>query len=346
MTKNNGIVFQDVPFNKESLLVTYTDASWSNAPYSTSQLGILAMMTTTATRTQQHGSIIDWRSCRSPRVCRSTLAAAATAADEGADRAAYINMHISEILYRKPAHQVGGKLSYVQVTYAKSLYDCIIAPNSSLSDKRSLVNIRAIQEAVSPSQTRWVPTFLMFADGLTKISSQLRDSMSQWLQGPYVKLTEGSNKNGGVTNSHQHCVTSIPAWAFRCIWHGRLGPMPRQDPWPTFVSSQNGRAALSLPLHALPAALSLVVLRIYTHLDMSQCFSAKLTINFLRLCWLTIRNPVGRSVNVYRTCRYQAKTAGRTSVSEDGWPPSPSIVDPRWYLSTYIQYIYIQYVWM
>jgi hypothetical protein len=36
--------------------------------------------------------------------------------------------------------------------------------------------------------------------------------------------------------------------------------MPRQDPWPTFVSSQNGRAALSLPLHALPAALSLVVL--------------------------------------------------------------------------------------
>ena len=192
MTKNNGIVFQDVPFNKESLLVTYTDASWSNAPYSTSQLGILAMMTTpTATRTQQHGSIIDWRSCRSPRVCRSTLAAAATAADEGADRAAYINMHISEILYRKPAHQVGGKLSYVQVTYAKSLYDCIIAPNPSLSDKRSLVNIRAIQEAVSPSQTRWVPTFLMFADGLTKISSQLRDSMSQWLQGPYVKLTEG-----------------------------------------------------------------------------------------------------------------------------------------------------------
>ena len=134
-------------------------------------------------------------------MCRSTLAAEATAADEGSDRAAYLNMLLSPILYQQPAHRVGCKLSYLQVTDAKSLYDTIVSPNPSLSDKRSLVNIRAIQETVSPQQVHWVPTYLMFADGLTKISATLRQTMTEWLQAPFVKLTdgEGPKKNLGVT---------------------------------------------------------------------------------------------------------------------------------------------------
>ena len=49
-------------------------------------------------------------------------------------------------------------------------------------------------------RTRWVPTFLMFADGLTNISPTLRQTMSDWLQSPYVKLTdgEGPKKSFGV----------------------------------------------------------------------------------------------------------------------------------------------------
>ena len=194
-TPNDGITIQDIPMNKETMIVTYSDASWSNAAGSTSQLGILVVLTTPeAKKCQQHASIMDWRSCRSQRVCRSTLAAEASAADEGSDRAAYVNMLLSQILFREPAHRIGCKLPYVQVTDAKSLYDCIVSPNPTTTDKRSLVNIRAIQETISPSQAHWVPTYLMFADGLTKISAVLRKTLNEWLQSPYVKLAEGSKQ--------------------------------------------------------------------------------------------------------------------------------------------------------
>lgn len=182
-TPDRGITFQDVPVDKDSVLLTYTDASWNNAASSTSQLGILVVLTTPqVTDCSQRVSILDWRSCRSPRVCRSTLAAEACVGDEGADRSAFINMHLSEILHQTPAHRVGCKLNYFQITDAKSLYDSVISPNPSLSDKRSMVNIRAMQESLSASQYRWVPTLLMFADGLTKISTSLRQTMSDWLQ--------------------------------------------------------------------------------------------------------------------------------------------------------------------
>lgn len=107
---------------------------------------------------------------------------------------------ISEILYQQPAHRIGCKLCYLHVTDAKSLYD--MSPNPSLSDKRSLVNVRAVQEKVSPQQMRWVPTFLMFADGLTKISVSFRQSMHDWLRAPSVKLKDeqGPKKTVGVTN--------------------------------------------------------------------------------------------------------------------------------------------------
>ena len=203
-TPSKGIIFQDIPVDKDSVIVTFTDASWNNAACSTSQLGVLVVLTTPqVTERSQRASILDWRSCRSPRVCRSTLAAEACAGDEGADRASFINMHLSEILHRIPAYRVGCRLSYFQVTDAKSLYDSVVSPNPSLSDKRSMVQIRAMQESLSASRYRWVPTILMWADGLTKISNNLRQTMCDWLQWPYVKLTEseGSKKNLPVTNS-------------------------------------------------------------------------------------------------------------------------------------------------
>ena len=69
-TEKDGIVMQDVPIDKESVLLTYTDASWGNAEHSTSQLGVLVTLTTKDVLTKQSPvSLMDWRSCRSPRVC-------------------------------------------------------------------------------------------------------------------------------------------------------------------------------------------------------------------------------------------------------------------------------------
>ena len=98
---------------------------------------------------------------------------------------------ISEVLYNEAAHTIGCKLDNLQATDSKSLYDAIVAVNPNLTDKRSLVNVRAIQEVITPKQTRWIPTQLMHADGLTKLNTTLRMNLMRWLQNPLAQLTDG-----------------------------------------------------------------------------------------------------------------------------------------------------------
>lgn len=197
-TSEYGFIVQDVPVNENSVILTYTDASWGNAGHSASQMGILVTLTTPdVLEKPSKVMLMDWRSSRSPRVCRSTLAAEASAADEGSDRAAFVNMMLSEVIHNEMAHKIGCKLDYLQATDSKSLYDAIVAANPNLTDKRSLVNVRAIQEVITPQQTRWVPTHLMHADGLTKLNAALRLQLLQWLQNPLAQLTDGTVKADG-----------------------------------------------------------------------------------------------------------------------------------------------------
>ena len=190
-TPNDGIVLPCVPIDRDTMLLAYSDSSWANARRSTSQLGVLIGATTAAARTVGAPfSIVDWKSAKSQRVCRSTLAAEASAGDEAADRLAFVNMFLSEILFDEPAHHVGCRLQYAQATDAKSLYDCVVSEAPTTTEKRSLVNIRAMQECLSPDQYHWVPTFLMKADGLTKMDRKLRDEFTQWLQDPVAILSE------------------------------------------------------------------------------------------------------------------------------------------------------------
>ena len=73
---------------------------------------------------------------------------------------------------------------------AKSLYDVVVSETPNLADKRSLVNVRAIQEVVDAERIRWVPTFLQWADGLTKHSAELQLMLHTWLQKPVVTLRD------------------------------------------------------------------------------------------------------------------------------------------------------------
>ena len=99
-------------------------------------------------------------------------------------------MCMSELLYNEAAFQVGCKLNAKHAVDAKSLYDCIVAENPSVTDKRSLVNIRSVQPTVSPKDIRWVPTDLMHADGLTKLDSNLFLKLAAWLREPTVQLRD------------------------------------------------------------------------------------------------------------------------------------------------------------
>ena len=190
-TSDHGILIQDIPINKETLLVGYSDASWANAKKSGSQIGALVGLTTMdALEKPAKLAILDWKSSRSPRVCRSTLAAEASAGDEVADRSSFANLFLSELLYLEPAHRVGNRVSWVQATDAKSLYDAVLSENPNLADKRTLVSIRAIQETTSAEQMHWLPTRFQFSDGLTKVDERLRSTFCSWLQQPWSILVD------------------------------------------------------------------------------------------------------------------------------------------------------------
>ena len=101
-TKEDGFIIPDVPLNKATVVLAYSDASWANAEQSRSQCGVLIVLcSTTVLQKTVPAMIVDWKSCRYQRVCRSTLAAESCAADEACDRSSYVNMFLGELLYMR-----------------------------------------------------------------------------------------------------------------------------------------------------------------------------------------------------------------------------------------------------
>lgn len=194
-TKTKGFIMNPVDINQSTLVVTYSDSSWANAENYASQHGCLVLLTDArATEVATHGCLIDWKSSRSSRVCRSTLAAEASAADTSVDRSSFCNLMISEILQRVQSFRITLPLRMLQVTDCKSLYDSIVAENPSVEDKRTIISVRSIQQYITAENVHWVPTHVQWADGLTKYSKKLMAIFHDWLQHPYVLLREQAQK--------------------------------------------------------------------------------------------------------------------------------------------------------
>ena len=135
--------FLAIPVNKASVIVTFADSSWANAAKHSSQFGVmLVLCPPQVTEVISNCHVLDWKSGRSARICRSTLAAEACAADEGNDRACYINMVMTELLHKQPAYKGEMRLRALHTTDAKSLYDALVGENVRLSEKRATMNIR------------------------------------------------------------------------------------------------------------------------------------------------------------------------------------------------------------
>ena len=72
-----------------------------------------------------------------------------------------------------------------------------------------------MQECLAPDQYHWVPTFLVKADGLTKIDLKLRQDFVLWLQDPVAILSEkgltvkDQKKNASESDVPHHPMTSI-----------------------------------------------------------------------------------------------------------------------------------------
>ena len=208
-TADSGIVFPAVALDRATTVVAYSDASWANARLSKSQYGaIVTLCPAQVTEVTCYAYLVDWKSGRTPRVCRSTLASEACACDEAADRACFVNLVLSEILFQKPAHHGDMRLNSLICTDARSLYDCLVSENPSLTDKRSMVQVRSIQQSFSPEAVRWVPTHLQFSDGLTKADQMLREVLRKWCQKPWVQIKDDSAK----TKTSVNFVNFLSAW--------------------------------------------------------------------------------------------------------------------------------------
>eukprot|EP00439_Symbiodinium_sp_Y106_P037341 s4645_g4.t1 len=190
-TSDYGLLLPDVPLTLATTLVSYSDASWANSPEDLrSQFGVLVFATTPqVTSTPALGTLLEIGEARA-RVCRSTLAAEAMAADEAVDRLHYTNLYLTEILTGEKAYKTRPRLRMLHVVDAKSLYDSLVQENPQTTEKRLLVNIKSVQDSVDPEAIHWVPTHLMRADGLTKLSAELMQSLSQWLSAPWIILGE------------------------------------------------------------------------------------------------------------------------------------------------------------
>ena len=195
-TKSEGFNMYPTTIDGNTIVVSYADSSWANAEGFASQHGSLVLFTDARVTEQVRlGTLVDWKSGRSTRVCRSTLAAEAVAADASVDRSVYLNYMLSELLQRKPAFQISTEdlLRSLHVTDCKSLYDCISAMNPNTSEKRVIIDVRSIQQHVGRQEIHWVPTDLMFCDCLTKISKALMTTFQQWLQQPWIQLRKSTS---------------------------------------------------------------------------------------------------------------------------------------------------------
>jgi hypothetical protein len=95
--------------------------------------------------------MIDWKSTRTPRVVRSTMAGEAYAADDAIDRGVYVNQCLCEVLFGANASPLSNPqyLRHLHATDCKSLFDAIIASN--FQTEENLGNHSASKtEAISP----------------------------------------------------------------------------------------------------------------------------------------------------------------------------------------------------
>ena len=192
-TSQDGLVFKGIPLNKDTLLVTYGDCSWCNAQDYKSQEGLLTCLTAKEALSPDgpaDAGMVDWKSTRTPRVVRSTLAGEAYAADDAIDRGVYTNQSLCELIFGEKASPLSNPqfLRHLHATDCKSLFDAAIAANFQTEEKRVGLTIRPIQETVGPQDMRWVPTGSMHADGLTKASDTLRQQFLEWIRNPTVQL--------------------------------------------------------------------------------------------------------------------------------------------------------------
>ena len=200
-TQDWKLKFVPIPLDTAKI-IAFSDASWANAEGLKSQAGFLTFVAGPEVTTVQgdQASLMDWRSHRIQRQCRSTLAAETMAMDTAFDSGIFLRELLAEVLVQSYMPVQSGTLpaTFLQVhpvTDCRSLFDLLTkdGPVSSTQEKRLTIDISAIKESAEEFDPegealreifRWADTDHQLADHLTKAKPphQLRDLLSaNWL---------------------------------------------------------------------------------------------------------------------------------------------------------------------
>ena len=74
------------------------------------------------------------------------------------------------------------------VTDCKSLYDAVRQTTPSLSEKGTIIDLSAVRDSLMKDHLMWVPTWAMYADGLTKRDETLRRNLTKFMGHTWVSL--------------------------------------------------------------------------------------------------------------------------------------------------------------
>ena len=98
-TQDWKMTFVPVPLDKAKI-IAFSDASWANAEGLKSQAGFLTFVAGPEVMSVQgdQASLMDWRSHRIQRQCRSTLAAETMAMDTAFDSGIFLRELLAEVL--------------------------------------------------------------------------------------------------------------------------------------------------------------------------------------------------------------------------------------------------------
>ena len=172
-----GINMWPVALNAHTLVVSFSDSSWANAAGSASQHGsLITLAEPKATDTVSQGLLLDWKSSRSARICRSSLSAESSAADTSIERASFLAYMMAEVLQKQPSFKLSRVHRIIAVTDCCSLYDILVSENPRTEDKRTIVVVRGMQQFVGREDMFWVPTTLQWADALTNLNDKLLET--------------------------------------------------------------------------------------------------------------------------------------------------------------------------
>ena len=186
-SKNNkdvGLLYNYIGHPSELQLVTFFDAGFASRTDGNSQGGYIStLMNKKLVTSPEEGEyhVVNWRSFRTPRVARSSLAAEAQSGGQAADAVDFTCRYWEHLMDPKVTLknliQMPSSLKPILVTDAKALYDSFHREgiNSSVIDKRVSLEIRVMKERVTElnGSLRWMSSDRQIADGLTKTSARV-----------------------------------------------------------------------------------------------------------------------------------------------------------------------------